>query len=398
MFIRYQHVRNGTIGMTGVVIVGAMVYATCGGGSYAPPSSSGPAAAAGAKKGATSAGRTGSSASATAAPVTEKISKKDRALYEQSMVLVHSKATTKKKKDALGGKASWKVNLYDDDGDGTYDRAKVDRDRDGKWDEKWTRNQGQWEKGKGKKKWVWVKDSWIKPSSDKQVARKTAPVARGKGAWAPDAAAPGKRIYAGAMRLANAQATGRKNQDALGSKASWKVNLYDDDGDGIYDRAKVDYERDGKWDEKWTRKEGRWEKSNGALVWTGTAWVRSSVAKNLKIAVPKVVSKSPQFKSDKKPAATKPRGESTEATELAKMLLTDKAGAKKYKDALGFKSTWNVNVYDDDEDGKWDRAKVDKGRDGTWDEKWTRKGDKVKRKDLNSDKVTVFQNGKWRDD
>jgi hypothetical protein len=43
---------------------------------------------------------------------------------------------SKKKKDAVPG--SVKVNIYQDDGEPTANRAKVDLDRDGKWDEKWT--------------------------------------------------------------------------------------------------------------------------------------------------------------------------------------------------------------------------------------------------------------------
>lgn len=44
---------------------------------------------------------------------------------------------TSKKKDAASGQ-SYKVNLYQDDGHSTMNRAKVDLDRDDKWDEKWT--------------------------------------------------------------------------------------------------------------------------------------------------------------------------------------------------------------------------------------------------------------------
>ena len=40
-------------------------------------------------------------------------------------------------KDAKKGKA-WKINLYQDAGESKMNRAKVDLDRDDKWDEKWT--------------------------------------------------------------------------------------------------------------------------------------------------------------------------------------------------------------------------------------------------------------------
>lgn len=44
---------------------------------------------------------------------------------------------TEKIKDASEGSA-YKVNLYQDAGSSTMNRAKVDYDRDEKWDEKWT--------------------------------------------------------------------------------------------------------------------------------------------------------------------------------------------------------------------------------------------------------------------
>ena len=44
---------------------------------------------------------------------------------------------SKKLKDVTKGKA-FKVNVYQDEGNSTVNRAKVDLDRDDKWDEKWT--------------------------------------------------------------------------------------------------------------------------------------------------------------------------------------------------------------------------------------------------------------------
>jgi len=42
-----------------------------------------------------------------------------------------------KKKDVTAGKP-FKINLYQDDGHSVMNRAKIDLDRDDKWDEKWT--------------------------------------------------------------------------------------------------------------------------------------------------------------------------------------------------------------------------------------------------------------------
>ena len=44
---------------------------------------------------------------------------------------------SKKIKDAARGKP-FKINVYQDEGHATANRAKLDLDRDEKWDEKWT--------------------------------------------------------------------------------------------------------------------------------------------------------------------------------------------------------------------------------------------------------------------
>jgi len=44
---------------------------------------------------------------------------------------------SKKKKDITRGQP-YKINLYQDDGNSVMNRAKVDLDRDERWDEKWT--------------------------------------------------------------------------------------------------------------------------------------------------------------------------------------------------------------------------------------------------------------------
>ena len=80
--------------------------------------------------------------------------------------------------------------------------------------------------------------------------------------------------YRAAMRIAEgpADASG-KGKDVLGPGNPWKLNLYDDDKDGKWDRGKLDYDRDGVDDEKWNFKEGRWEKEGGAKIWDGRNWI-----------------------------------------------------------------------------------------------------------------------------
>ncbi len=73
--------------------------------------------------------------SSTTATTTEndKLRPVDRELMEW----VGKDLGSKKKKDAVKGNA-WKINLYQDAGKSVMNRAKVDLDRDDRWDEKWT--------------------------------------------------------------------------------------------------------------------------------------------------------------------------------------------------------------------------------------------------------------------
>lgn len=58
------------------------------------------------------------------------------------------------------------------------------------------------------------------------------------------------------LAVAAANISGDKLKDAVKGRA-WKVNLYRDAGESQVNRAKVDLDRDDKWDEKWTWKDGR---------------------------------------------------------------------------------------------------------------------------------------------
>ena len=184
--------------------------------------------------------------------------------YRAAMKIAGAKATGTQGKDILGPQSKWKLNLYDDNGDGQWDRAKLDTNRDDIDDEKWTFKEGRWEKEGGNE--VWIGDRWqavesASSSSPKPSSSKT-----------PAADDPLSQ-YRAAMKLAGAKATGTQGKDVLGPQSKWKLNLYDDNGDGQWDRGKLDTNRDGVDDEKWNFKNGRWEKDGGAKVWNGTEWV-----------------------------------------------------------------------------------------------------------------------------
>ncbi|MFT7623782.1 MAG: hypothetical protein ACI9WU_002965 [Myxococcota bacterium] len=176
-----------------------------------------------------------------------------------------------KSKNVLG-RSGPKVNLYDDDRDGAWDRAKVDHNRDDEWDEKWTVKAGRIERKfvHDGALWTWADGAWLGQG---------APVAKPLVAMAPDTAmaptaAPVER--ARILTLIRARASGKKAKDVLGPGQP-KVNLYDDDGDGAWDRAKVDDDRDGEPEEKWTVKNGTVERalqSDGrVLIPSPTGWI-----------------------------------------------------------------------------------------------------------------------------
>lgn len=182
---------------------------------------------------------------------------------QEAMQIATGPVDKKSGKDVLGPKSPWKLNLYDDDGDGSWDRGKLDTNRDDVDDEKWNYKEGRWEREGGNQ--IWDGARWMAiETPDKPAASVPSPPA------STDAKA---LMYREAMKIATSGASGQKGKDVLGSKHPWKLNLYDDDGNGRWDRGKLDTNRDEVDDEKWNFKNGRWEKDGGSLIWNGENWV-----------------------------------------------------------------------------------------------------------------------------
>lgn len=66
----------------------------------------------------------------------------ERPVDRAMMSWVGKNLGSKKKKDVTSG-SPFKINVYQDAGEATANRAKVDLDRDDKWDEKWTFKVGE---------------------------------------------------------------------------------------------------------------------------------------------------------------------------------------------------------------------------------------------------------------
>ncbi|MBL4845474.1 MAG: hypothetical protein JKY65_08115 [Planctomycetes bacterium] len=168
-------------------------------------------------------------------------------------------------KDALKGR-TYKVNLYGKNGQVV--RLKVDLDRDDRWDEKWTLEApGQLE---GLKRQISTADDGV--SYDRELIYRGG-VFRPKGAAPvkpPPSSGGGTPEPSDGGTDPSGDSTGNLEphqvklieqvQRGIGGpgkklKDPWKsgpkVNVYHDEGKTIPNRAKVDLDRDGKWDEKW---------------------------------------------------------------------------------------------------------------------------------------------------
>jgi len=163
--------------------------------------------------------------------------------YQTVVASYAQKTITEKKKKDVRPDSSYKINIYQDDGHTTVNRAKVDIDRDDKWDEKWTfKDDGSITRDISSKddEQYDVTSSWpeskAKDSSTRTSQKQKTTCADQAFSW------KGKNIG------------GKKKKDVTkGQKC--KINLYQDTGTSSVNRLKIDLDRDDKWDEKWTFKD-----------------------------------------------------------------------------------------------------------------------------------------------
>jgi guanyl-specific ribonuclease Sa len=163
-------------------------------------------------------------------------------------------------KDGTKGKP-YKVNLYADD-KLRFNRAKVDLDRDEKADESWTfKPDGSIERKVAPaddEKYTQTlrldaTSGWIDLAAHEAAqaaAQKAAQQAASTTSSTP--AAAGSRPVDQDMQALLKSAVQEKIKDGTKGKP-YKINLYSDDG-ARFNRAKVDLDRDDKWDESWTFK------------------------------------------------------------------------------------------------------------------------------------------------
>ncbi len=169
-----------------------------------------------------------------------------------------------------------------------------------------------------------------------------------------------------------------KLKDAFSSSPT-KVNLYDDMSKGKWGRAKIDYDRDEKDDEKWerdpvtgqiTREISSNDDGNFDIkeTWNGTAFVNGGGAP---VVNTPPVEAPPVETPPVAPGADAGKSGALAVKDIMGVFESSTNGQIKLKDAFSGSPT-KVNMYDDAKTGKWTRAKIDYDRDEKDDEKWER--------------------------
>ena len=201
------------------------------------------------------------------------------------LVTLGGPASEEKLKDVTGGRGS-KINVYNEGG--RWARAKVDHDRDERWDEKWSldgsvvvRQIAPNDDEDYSRELRRVNDRWLAPG---ETAVAAAPTDLSAVVPAPVAVAPasgGRPVDDDVLRALQGPAQ-EKIKDAT-SGTPYKINLYSDDR-VRWNRVKIDLDRDEKWDEKWTiAADGAIEREvapaddevySETYARTGDAWVR----------------------------------------------------------------------------------------------------------------------------
>jgi hypothetical protein len=196
-----------------------------------------------------------------------------------------------KVKDASKGK-SYKINLYKDAGHSTVNRAKVDVNRNDKFDEKFTFEPGKItleiapaDDEKYTKTYHWTGSAWLPEGAEAPPETPTQAEAPTPSKPDPNAAKidlPARSYDAEVIAWSKKSIDGDKIKDASKGKP-YKINLYMDAGNATVNRAKVDVNRNDKFDEKYTfepakitlqRAPADDEQYTETYHWTGSGWAK----------------------------------------------------------------------------------------------------------------------------
>lgn len=162
---------------------------------------------------------------------------------------------SEKMKDVL--RSGPKINVYQDIGKTSPNRVKIDLDRDESDDEKWTidgaavvREVSPADDGRYLERWTLAGDRWVKGSG---AAAPTAAPAAPAAPADPNArtVAADRAVDVDVLSWRGKNLGSDKLKDVTSGKP-YKINVYQDAGSATANRAKIDLDRDDKWDEKIT--------------------------------------------------------------------------------------------------------------------------------------------------
>lgn len=224
---------------------------------------------------------TQSPAAATAESVLPSTAPASPTPYRQSARPVDRLLLSYSGQPAPGGKAKdvtsgqpHKLSLYQDEGFSSINRAKLDLDRDGRWDEKFTFANDRIERFVApaddeiySERWFWSPDenAWLlqgaaSPGSGQAalpaVESTSSPGRGGTALPAGSNALPLREVDRAALTFQGKNIGADKIKDAAPGRR-YKINVYQDAGLNSVNRLKIDLDRDEKWDEKFSFASGR---------------------------------------------------------------------------------------------------------------------------------------------
>lgn len=292
-----------------------------------------------------------SSSSSTSSTSPKQIAGPKKAEYYSSVLKIaeSSKAEPRSTGKDLLRAPAWKVNFYEDTGDFVFDRLKIDFERDGNWDEAFTRkSDGHWERdGDG--------------MHLEALAR-----TNGSSPYYKLPATSEQEQYIAVLNASRLVVKPNSSAKDITKGTGWKINIYEDTGDDLLDRIKIDKNRDDVWDEAWSIKsDGHWERDGDGVHLETLAGAPTSI-------------RSIDGSSANTGAVQNSNPASVEAARYKAIFgLLKNRSAKpngKIKD-LSQGTGWKINLYEDTGDSVYDRVKIDFDRDDKWDETWKLQSD-----------------------
>ncbi len=193
-----------------------------------------------------------------------------------------------KQKDVSRGKP-YKINVYKEAGHSMVNRAKVDINRNDKWDEKYTFEDGTItlevapaDDESYTKTYHWTGSAWLPEGAAPTTATAETPTPTTPDPNAAKVDLPARAYDLEVIAWKDKTIASDKEKDVSKGKV-YKINVYKDPGSTNVNRAKVDANRNDKFDDKLTFEPGKItlqrapnddEQYTETYHWTGSGWTK----------------------------------------------------------------------------------------------------------------------------